>query len=77
MYWQGPTWINTNWMIAEGLDRYGEAAPARELRERSLTMVAESGYYEYFSAITGDGYGAPDFSWTAALVLDLLAKLSR
>ena len=22
-YWKGPTWVNTNWMIIEGLRRYG------------------------------------------------------
>jgi len=22
-YWQGPTWINTNWLIIDGLKRYG------------------------------------------------------
>jgi hypothetical protein len=35
-------------------------------------MVEATDCFEYFNARTGQGYGAPDFSWTAALVLDLL-----
>lgn len=35
-------------------------------------MVENSGIYEYFSPINGSPLGAPDFSWTAALIIDLL-----
>jgi hypothetical protein len=70
-YWKGPTWVNTNWMIVEGLRGYGEAALAAELRRRTLAMVEHAGFSEYFSARTGEGYGADDFSWTAALTVDL------
>jgi hypothetical protein len=73
-YWKGPTWVNTNWMVVDALERNGEAALARDLRERTLNLVARGGFAEYFSALHGDGYGAPRFSWTAALVLDLLAR---
>jgi glycogen debranching enzyme len=72
-YWKGPTWLNTNWMIVEGLDEHGEHDLADQLRDASLALVEGAGCYEYFSPLTGRGYGAPDFSWTAALVLELLA----
>ncbi len=72
-YWTGPAWMNMNWMIVEGLRDYNEVALADVLRLRSLELVEHAGYSEYFSPITGQGYGAKDFSWTAALVLDLLA----
>jgi hypothetical protein len=70
-YWQGPTWVNTNWMIVQGLERAGAAAAADRLRRSTLDLVAGGGCKEYFSALTGRGYGADGFSWTAALVLDL------
>lgn len=71
-YWQGPTWINTNWLIIDGLKRYGYAKEATELTEKTLELVNHHGPYEYFSALHGNPLGAADFSWTAALAIDLL-----
>ena len=73
-YWRGPTWVNTNWLVIEGLRAVGDETAAAELRRRTLDLVDRSGFAEYFSALDGHGYGAPDFSWTAALVLDLLEQ---
>lgn len=71
-YWQGPTWVNTNWLIIDGLRRYGYEQEANVLQERTLQMVAKSGMYEYFNPINAKPAGAPNFSWTAALTIDLL-----
>lgn len=71
-YWQGPAWLNTNWLVIDGLRRYGFTAEADTLRDRSLLMVEQAGMREYFNPQTGQGLGADDFSWTAALYLDLL-----
>jgi hypothetical protein len=71
-YWKGPTWINTNWIIVQGLEAQGERGMADALRQRSLQLVRDGGCAEYFNALTGAAHGAPGFSWTAALVLDLL-----
>jgi hypothetical protein len=71
-YWQGPTWLNTNWLIIDGLRRYGFKDYAETLKESTLEMVEHSGMYEYFDPLTGQGIGAMDFSWTAALSIDLL-----
>lgn len=71
-YWQGPSWINTNWLIIDGLERYGFMEEAAEIRKRSLDVVALSGPYEYFDPIDGRGLGAADFAWTAALTIDLV-----
>jgi len=73
-YWKGPTWINMNWTIAEALREYEAVELAERLRLRTLRLVEHAGFSEYFSPLTGDGYGANDFSWTAALVIDLLAR---
>jgi neutral trehalase len=72
-YWQGPSWVNTNWLIINGLKNYGYDAEAAVLKERTLKMVAKSGMYEYFNPQNAKGAGAADFSWTAALTIDLLA----
>ncbi len=72
LYWQGPTWVNMNWLIIDGLRRYGFKDHAAALRESTLEMVARSGCYEYFDPLTGEPAGAEEFSWTAALTIDLL-----
>jgi hypothetical protein len=37
-------------------------------------MVAGHGFYEYFNPLNGRGAGAANFSWTAALTIDLLKR---
>jgi len=71
-YWQGPSWVNTNWLIMDGLDRYGYKDHVEALRETTLEMVKRSGFAEYFDPNTAEPLGAHDFSWTAALTIDLL-----
>lgn len=71
-YWQGPTWMNMNWLIIDGLKRYGYHDHASALTDLSLEMVEKSGFAEYFDPITGEALGTDNFSWTAALAIDLL-----
>ncbi|HSX42598.1 MAG TPA: trehalase family glycosidase [Candidatus Saccharimonadales bacterium] len=73
-YWQGPTWLNTNWLICEGLKNYGYDDHAAALRETSLDMVRKNGFAEYFDPNTGEPLGARNFSWTAALAIDMLKR---
>lgn len=73
-YWQGPTWVNTNWLIIDGLKRYGFHDHAAALTESTLEMVERGGMYEYFDPLSGEPLGADNFSWTAALTIDLLKK---
>jgi glycogen debranching enzyme len=61
-----------NWMVVQGLREQGETDAANELQARTLDLIDHTAFYEYFSPLTGRGFGADEFSWTAALVLDLL-----
>jgi len=60
-YWQGPTWVNTNWLIIDGLKRLGYPDHAAALTESTIDMVKNSGCYEYFSPVDGSPAGAHDF----------------
>jgi len=77
LYWQGPSWVNINWMVIDGLRRYGFNEHADALRESTLEMVTKGGCYEYFDPQTGEPAGAANFSWTAALAIDLLKTKSN
>jgi Trehalase len=72
-YWRGPAWINTSWLVLRGLERHGRDAEAATLRRAMLTAVRAEGFREYFDPHDGTGRGVGDFSWSAALTLDLLA----
>jgi len=56
-----------------GLRRHGRDDLARTLTRQTLSLVRENGFWEYYDPDTGVGLGSERFSWTAALVLDLLA----
>jgi glycogen debranching enzyme len=71
-YWRGPVWVNVNWLMIRGLERYGLRAEADELRRLTLDLVAGSGFWEYYEPTTGAGLGTGEFSWSASLTLDLL-----
>ncbi len=75
-YWRGPVWINVNWLLRRGLLVHGRRDEAEELRAAMVRLVHQHGHFEYFHPATGEGLGAPTFSWTAALALDLLADRS-
>lgn len=77
LYWQGPTWVNMNWLIIDGLMRYGYEEEAEHIRAQTLKLVAGHGMSEYFSPKDGSPAGAKDFSWTASLSLDLVLRNSQ
>lgn len=73
-YWSAPTWVNINWLLIDGLQRAGQEKLASRMKDKTIRMVSVGGMHEYFDAQTAEGLGAKDFSWTAALVLDLLKQ---
>ena len=73
-YWRGPVWVNINWFLMQGLERYGYKEQADRLRNAIITLCEEQGFYEYFDPTTGIGHGSDLFSWSAALFLDVVLE---
>ncbi len=79
-YWRGPVWINLNWLIYHGFRRYGFVDLAEQIRTDTLELIRQCGFYEYFDprrdldASVFRGYGGNNFSWSAALYLDLTKR---
>jgi Trehalase len=76
-YWRGPVWINIDWLIWRGLRQHGAPAVTDGIARSMTQLVRRSGFREYFDPFTGEGYGSHDFSWTAALLIDLLLTEDR
>jgi len=68
LVWRGPSWMNSNWYLARGLQRHGRLDLARHIAHQSMAMVKASGIREYYNPQTANGHGAPDFSWSTILV---------
>ncbi len=73
-YWRGPVWVNTNWFVVRGLEELGLVTEAQALADSTVELVRQAGWCEYFHPSTGEGLGGGDFSWTAALLIDLLRR---
>ncbi|MEX0653854.1 MAG: trehalase family glycosidase [Phycisphaeraceae bacterium] len=81
--WRGPTWVNVNWMVIEGLLRQGYDEPARQLARRTVEMVGpryEGGrrvrsprIWEWYHPHTGEPLGNCQYGWTS-LVVDLILR---
>ena len=72
--WRGPTWVNVNYLLIEGLQRTGYVDLARELRRRTLDLInLHSDIYEYYQPQTGEvpPLAASIFGWSSAVFIDL------
>jgi hypothetical protein len=78
--WRGPTWVNVNYMLVEGLDRSGYHDIAVQLRQRTLDMLTVSrDIQEYYNPESGSPcqLAAPQFGWSAALFIEMALEDSR
>lgn len=76
-YWRGPIWLIVNHMIATGLREHGQGLLASRIEMDSLALIEESGFAEYYGPHGGEPCGGDTFTWTAAIVLELLAAKSE
>lgn len=78
--WRGPTWININYLLIEGLLRSGYTDLARELRRRTLNLISRNDdIYEFYHPETGDPSpkAASTFGWSSAIFIDLAVQASQ
>jgi glycogen debranching enzyme len=78
--WRGPVWININYIFIEALERTGHMDLARQLRKRTLSLVAQNdGIYEFYNPEKGSPpeRAVPMFGWSAALFIDLVLQRKR
>ena len=77
---RGPTWVNINWMVIEGLTRSGFADEAARLTQKTLAMIGphyrngrrtrSPRLWEWYHPRTGEPLGNSQYGWTAAIAVD-------
>ena len=70
-YWRGPVWINSNWIIYQGLKNKDKNF-AKLVKKITLKLLEEKSFHEYYNYTNGASLGANNFSWSAALYLDFI-----
>jgi glycogen debranching enzyme len=78
--WRGPVWANINYIFVEALRQVGRHDLARELRDKTLRLIAgQDGLYEFYNPETGapGERAVPMFGWTAAAFIDLALQATR
>ena len=69
-YWRGPVWINCNWILYRAL-KTKDKKFSNLIKQKTIDLIEKKGFFEYYSSKTGKAMGANNFSWSAALYLDL------
>jgi glycogen debranching enzyme len=78
--WRGPTWVNINYLIIEGLLKAGYPEIANELRQRTLDLIGgREDIYEYYHPETGQNppKAAAIFGWSSAVFIDLAINATQ
>ncbi|MEX2598393.1 MAG: trehalase family glycosidase [Dehalococcoidia bacterium] len=68
--WRGPSWICANWLLWRGLRRHHFNDLADQLATRTINMVSQSGLWEFYNPLSGQGMGHKGYA-SSALALDM------
>ncbi len=78
--WRGPTWVNINYLLIEGLYKAGYPSIGRELRRRTLDLISgQEDIFEYYHPLTGQNppKAAAIFGWSSAVFIDLAIQATQ
>ena len=80
--WLGPIWGISNYMVFDGLQKYGYVREATELAEKTVTMLGKDieacgEMHEYYDPESGEGVNNPGFQNWNFLSLNMLEWLKQ
>ena len=71
-----------NWLLMQGFKRYGNFEMYNLLENNILELITQFGFSEYYEPEKAkaleqkEAYGGSEFSWSAALLIDVLKPVS-
>jgi putative isomerase len=68
-YWRGPIWAPSTMLVTHGLTEIGEHDLAHTIMQGFCRMCAAHGFYENFSATTGEGHYDTAYTWTSSVFM--------
>lgn len=71
--WSGMTWTLINRYVAQGLKEAGCFDEALYLARRTVDLV-KTECCEFYNPVTGRGYGAADYAWTASHAISMFLE---
>lgn len=71
-YWRGPVWLIVNYMISDGMKQAGQRAVSDRIVTDCIRLIEQSGFAEYYDPKTAEPCGGGQFTWTAAMVIEIL-----
>jgi glycogen debranching enzyme len=77
LIWRGTSWVNTNWFIANGLEKHGYISLAKKIARKTIELVVKFGFCEYYDPFNGHpGKAMKNFGWST-LAIDFIDLLNR
>jgi glycogen debranching enzyme len=77
LIWRGTTWVNTNWFLANGLEKQGYTALAKKVARKTIELIINFGFCEYYDPFDGQpGKAMRNFGWST-LAIDFIDLLNR
>ncbi|MEO9779460.1 MAG: hypothetical protein ABJH07_05325 [Sedimentitalea sp.] len=71
-YWRGPVWLIVSYMAADGLEHASVPDMIDRIMGDCLPLIEIIGSGEYHDPITAEPCGGAHFTWTAAMVIEIL-----
>jgi hypothetical protein len=63
------------YLIIDGLLSSGQKQFAKALANKFCNMCIQSGFYENFDAVTGNGLRDPAYTWTSSIFIELMNQV--
>lgn len=81
IYWRGRVWLDQVYFAIKGLKNYGMTKQSKVLANKLVNnakgLAGDASIRENYHPINGEQQGATNFSWSAAMLIEIIAETSN